>query len=86
MSSAPADKVVPSPEAQQALRVISELSARERLWVFEQIESRQSVDAEELSPQWRAEIAGRVQSLQDGTAELHDLDDVEKEALHLLEE
>lgn len=77
--------MAPSLAAQQALQAIRELSARERLWVLEQMESQQTVHADELSPQWRAELGQRLQSLQEGTAELHDLGDVEQEALRLLE-
>lgn len=85
MSSSP-NHQTPSAAAQQALQAITELSARERLWVLEQMETQQTLDVGSLSPEWRTELAARLQSLQDGRADLHDLEDVEQEALRLLEE
>ena len=84
MSSAPADKLPPSPEAEHALRLIRSLSERDRFWIYEQIESAESVGADQLAPDLRDELERRLRSLHDGTAELHDLDDVERQALRLL--
>lgn len=84
--STPVDDLSPSPEAEKALRAISKLSEADRLWLFERIESEQTIQAADLSPEWRAEIAKRVQSISDGAAELHDLADVEDEARRLLDE
>ncbi len=84
--STPADELAPSPEAEQALQAISKLTERDRQWIFEQIEARETVDSSDLSPEWRDTLERRVRSLQDGSAELHDLADVEREAERLLEE
>jgi len=80
MSSSPTDDSIPSPHAEKALQVIRRLSNRDQTWIFEQIESMQTLNADDLSPELQAELASRIQSLQDGTAELYDLDEVEREA------
>lgn len=80
MSSSPADDTIPSPYAEKALQVIRRLSERDQTWIYEQIESMQTLKAEDLSPEWQAELANRIQALQDGTVELYDLDEVEREA------
>jgi hypothetical protein len=85
VSSEPAKPLDPSPEAEEVLRVIDKLSERDRAWVFERIESAQQVSADELTPEWRAELQARARALADGSAELHDLDDAEREALDLLD-
>ncbi|MBN1653131.1 MAG: addiction module protein [Deltaproteobacteria bacterium] len=85
MSSTPADDFKPSPYAEKALQVIRRLSNRDRIWIYEQIESLQTLNVEELSSEWRAEISHRIRSLDEGTAELYDLDEVEQQALRMLD-
>ena len=85
MSSEPAEILDPSPEAEEALRVIDKLSERDRAWVYERIESTQTVAAGELTPEWQAELQARARSLSESSTELHDLEDVEREADLLLE-
>jgi hypothetical protein len=71
MSSSPAEETAPSAEAEQALKVISKLSDRERLWVLKQMAAEQA-DDDELHPELRQELLARLRSIQDGTAVLLD--------------
>jgi hypothetical protein len=46
----------------------------------------EAVPQHEVDHAWDEEIAGRLRSLKDGTAVLHDWDDVEREADRIVED
>lgn len=74
-----------SPKADDILAKVLRLPESERLELADQIlNSVKGPDDEALSPEWRVEIASRLQRLRNGTAVLHDWDDVERELLSIV--
>ena len=78
--STPAKKLL-SPEAQQVLDQARALPREEQLHLAEQLqeEGQQVERAEGLHPDWDEELGRRFQKIADGTAVLHDWEDVKKE-------
>ena len=69
-----------SPEAQQVLDRAKALSPEEQLRVSEQLHDAQAYErADGLHPEWDAELGRRLKSIEDGTAVLHDWQDVKKQ-------
>lgn len=68
-----------SPEAEVLFQHARALSNEEQRELAERILLH--VEPPELSPAWKSEIARRLKSLDDGTAVLHDHDEVMQELL-----
>ncbi|MGB5811191.1 MAG: addiction module protein [Polyangiales bacterium] len=61
------------------------LDAKDRALVVAELSSSEGIATpEEVEATWREEIARRVKSLEDGTAALHDWDEVNEEISSIL--
>lgn len=71
-----------SPRVAELLREIKQLPKEERDALraeLDELDSDAQSDAPALHPAWRDELASRIRSLKDGSAELHDWEDVKRE-------
>ena len=71
-----------SPRIAELLHEIKQLPKEERDELraeLDELDSDVQDDAPALHPAWRDELARRIKSLKDGSAELHDWEDVKRE-------
>jgi putative addiction module component (TIGR02574 family) len=74
-----------SSRARKILQEALGLPEEDRLLIAAELRNSADAPPEEVEEAWRAEVMRRLKSIEDGTAVLHEWEDVERELLDIVE-